>query len=330
MVRYIRDDELYHHGVKGQKKGLRRYQYPNGSLTPLGREHYGYGPARIDPRDPADRRIAKLKAIGQTIKGYVTRDYRARFKRDSVTKRAEAALKKELDEREKKAEEKSKAKETAAKEKADKKEEAKKESEEKKQAKLESKKREAEEKAKKAEEEKKLAEKAESEQYLKSHRGKHWREFTDEELREYARRANLEAEATRAMLQKLDAPRQIVEKLVGYGRVGLQAYNTYKDWTGSIDRYKKQNLVTNANSVKIANQIMNKYAKKYKGAEKMSADEVFKLKNDMFKDMQILDAMTKCENYMKPTYFIKPDNQQKGDNNKPKGDNNQPNGNKKN
>ena len=38
--------ELYHHGIKGQKHGKRRYQNPDGSLTPLGREHYGVGVRR--------------------------------------------------------------------------------------------------------------------------------------------------------------------------------------------------------------------------------------------------------------------------------------------
>lgn len=37
------DTELYHHGIKGQEHGKRRYQYEDGSLTPLGRIHYGYG-----------------------------------------------------------------------------------------------------------------------------------------------------------------------------------------------------------------------------------------------------------------------------------------------
>lgn len=34
-------DDLYHSGVKGQKWGIRRYQNEDGTLTPLGRLHYG-------------------------------------------------------------------------------------------------------------------------------------------------------------------------------------------------------------------------------------------------------------------------------------------------
>jgi hypothetical protein len=41
-------DSLCHNGIKGQKWGKRRYQNPDGSLTPLGREHYGVGEAKSD------------------------------------------------------------------------------------------------------------------------------------------------------------------------------------------------------------------------------------------------------------------------------------------
>lgn len=33
-------NELYHHGIKGQKWGVRRFQNPDGSLTPAGRKRY--------------------------------------------------------------------------------------------------------------------------------------------------------------------------------------------------------------------------------------------------------------------------------------------------
>lgn len=40
------DDYLEHHGILGQKKGNRRFQNEDGSLTPEGRIRYGVGPAR--------------------------------------------------------------------------------------------------------------------------------------------------------------------------------------------------------------------------------------------------------------------------------------------
>lgn len=39
----VYSDELYHHGIKGQKWGTRHYQNEDGSLTPAGRERYGRG-----------------------------------------------------------------------------------------------------------------------------------------------------------------------------------------------------------------------------------------------------------------------------------------------
>jgi hypothetical protein len=41
-VRRIPNSELYHHGIKGQKWGVRRYQNPDGSLTAAGQARYTY------------------------------------------------------------------------------------------------------------------------------------------------------------------------------------------------------------------------------------------------------------------------------------------------
>lgn len=38
---YPVSDALYHHGIKGQRWGIRRYQNMDGSLTAAGRERYG-------------------------------------------------------------------------------------------------------------------------------------------------------------------------------------------------------------------------------------------------------------------------------------------------
>lgn len=78
-------DELYHHGVKGQKWGVRRYQNKNGSLTPEGKKRLKedrskmgrmdvelervktYRDAAVklvnDTKDPAKRRTAQALRI---------------------------------------------------------------------------------------------------------------------------------------------------------------------------------------------------------------------------------------------------------------------------
>lgn len=41
-------DYIAHHGIKGQKWGVRRYQNPDGTLTDEGRRKYGFGRGRMD------------------------------------------------------------------------------------------------------------------------------------------------------------------------------------------------------------------------------------------------------------------------------------------
>lgn len=57
-------NELYHHDIKGQKWGVRRFQDPNGSLTPEGRRHY----ARMNQ---ARRRIIKHRLTTKDVNDIV-------------------------------------------------------------------------------------------------------------------------------------------------------------------------------------------------------------------------------------------------------------------
>lgn len=50
------NSELYHHGILGQKWGIRRYQNPDGSLTSAGKKHY----AKIAKKDAQEYARAKM------------------------------------------------------------------------------------------------------------------------------------------------------------------------------------------------------------------------------------------------------------------------------
>lgn len=46
MTNFTYKNELSHYGIQGQQWGIRRYQNEDGTLTPEGKAHYGYGSAK--------------------------------------------------------------------------------------------------------------------------------------------------------------------------------------------------------------------------------------------------------------------------------------------
>lgn len=78
------ETSMCHHGVKGQKWGIRKYQNMDGSLTAAGRKHYGYEPGRKgkhgdagevnDILDESDRKIAQITKNYEFNKEYTLRD----------------------------------------------------------------------------------------------------------------------------------------------------------------------------------------------------------------------------------------------------------------
>ena len=61
----VYDDELYHHGIKGQKWGIRRWQNEDGTLTPEGKKKYG----TIENFNKAQKRKKIAIGIGAGVAG---------------------------------------------------------------------------------------------------------------------------------------------------------------------------------------------------------------------------------------------------------------------
>ena len=65
------EDFIEHHGIKGQRRGVRRYQNEDGSLTALGRQRYGIGTwlkKRFSSAEKGYRMAKKQKEIDAKIK----------------------------------------------------------------------------------------------------------------------------------------------------------------------------------------------------------------------------------------------------------------------
>jgi len=60
--------EIYHHGVKGMRWGIRRYQNKDGGLTPAGRRKYAK--SRKDISKLSDEELAKATARAKAEKDY--------------------------------------------------------------------------------------------------------------------------------------------------------------------------------------------------------------------------------------------------------------------
>lgn len=65
-------NELYHHGIKGQKWGVRRYQYADGSLTPAGLKRYSDSGSSTKSSSVTRIMSMKVKDITNTARTQIT------------------------------------------------------------------------------------------------------------------------------------------------------------------------------------------------------------------------------------------------------------------
>lgn len=85
-------EELYHHGIKGQKWGIRRFQNEDGSLTEAGRERYLNADGEFDYKKyakDATKTINKYEKRAAKIAGKI---YQDKKNSESVAKRYKNAV----------------------------------------------------------------------------------------------------------------------------------------------------------------------------------------------------------------------------------------------
>lgn len=101
-------DYLEHHGIKGQKRGIRRYQNEDGSLTTEGRIRYGFSDKTLqrglneqsfaNEHNRAEAERYKRKAEKREMKGKDSTKYREAEKRYSdAAKKGDRTVKSMLD-----------------------------------------------------------------------------------------------------------------------------------------------------------------------------------------------------------------------------------------
>lgn len=248
MFRYERNEPvLMHHGTKGMRWGERLYQYPDGSLTPLGREHYGYK-GKKDTRSAVDKRLAKIEAAKDTAEGYVKRLINGTLRNKTNASSNAGSNDRAAKAREAKAEKK-RIKEA---------EKLQKEHEEQKRLEEE----EREQKRLKSQQEAKAIEdeiaQRESKSRVDQAKASRWEDFTEEELKAYARRVAAEAEADAALMQKLDRPRKIVDEILKYGQTGITVFNQVNEITKLVKQYKDGKVNTKSISQKESEALLKK------------------------------------------------------------------------
>lgn len=64
--------ELYHHGIKGQKWGVRRYQFADGSVTPAGAKRYYVKQSSSTVKRTASLASMKVKELTSTARTQIT------------------------------------------------------------------------------------------------------------------------------------------------------------------------------------------------------------------------------------------------------------------
>ena len=98
MNYYLTSEELYHHGILGQRWGIRRFQNKDGSYTSAGRKRYDVGNGeRKDDLDfkKFEEKASSLdkEAVDKYLKDINKKVYRIELKRSQIKNETNTEMK---------------------------------------------------------------------------------------------------------------------------------------------------------------------------------------------------------------------------------------------
>lgn len=87
---YAMSDELYHHGIKGQRWGIRRYQNADGTLTDAGKKRYGDHVENVSKKRLTKQIGNALSSGNSTAQEYVNKQSKMAYSKADKTAEGKA------------------------------------------------------------------------------------------------------------------------------------------------------------------------------------------------------------------------------------------------
>lgn len=84
MTKHTYTDRFNHHGIKGQKWGVRRYQNKDGSLTAAGKKRHASDDSDTQGNASAKQKAAKVAAKGAKATGKIVKTLGSAYIADQV------------------------------------------------------------------------------------------------------------------------------------------------------------------------------------------------------------------------------------------------------
>lgn len=87
---YYESNELYHHGILGQKWGVRRYQNPDGTLTAAGKKRYGDHVENVNKKRLTDQMKKSFASGNSTAQAYASKQSKIAYSKADKTAEGKA------------------------------------------------------------------------------------------------------------------------------------------------------------------------------------------------------------------------------------------------